>query len=128
MTNYLVIVITSANIILAIIQEILAKRSIDKLSLLAVSTSKVVRDGEVIEIPSSEIVLDDVLILELGNQVPADCILAEGTIEVNESLLTGESVAVKKQVGDMLYAGSFIPPATESSALKRWARKPTLKS
>ena len=107
-TNYLVIVITSANIILAIIQEILAKRSIDKLSLLAVSTSKVVRDGEVIEIPSSEIVLDDVLILELGNQVPADCILAEGTIEVNESLLTGESVAVKKQVGDMLYAGSFI--------------------
>lgn len=107
-TNYLVIFITSANIILGIIQEIRAKRSIDKLSLMAASTSKVMRDGEIVEIPSSEIVLDDVLILELGNQVPADCILAEGSVEVNESLLTGESVAVKKRPGDILYAGSFI--------------------
>lgn len=107
-TNYLVILITTANIVIGIIQEIRSKISIDKLSILASATSKVVRDGEVTEIPSSEIVLDDVLILELGNQVPADCILAEGQVEVNESLLTGESVAIKKQVGDVLYAGSFI--------------------
>ncbi len=107
-TNYLVILITSANIILGVIQEIRSKKSIDKLSILATATSKVVRDGEVMEIPSSEIVLDDILILELGNQVPADCILAEGSVEVNESLLTGESIAIKKQPGDLLYAGSFI--------------------
>ena len=107
-TNYLVIIITSANIIIGIIQEIRSKLAIDKLSLLASATSKVVRDGEIVEIPSSEIVLDDVLILELSNQVPADCILAEGSVEVNESLLTGESVAIKKQIGDILYAGSFI--------------------
>lgn len=107
-TNYLVIFITTANIVIGIIQEIRSKLAIDKLSLLASSTSKVVRDGETVEIPSNEIVLDDVLILELGNQVPADCILAEGTVEVNESLLTGESVAIKKQIGDVLYAGSFI--------------------
>ena len=107
-TNYLVIFITSANIILGIIQEIRSKRSIDKLSILASSNYKVIRDGEVVEVPSAEIVLDDVIVLELGNQVPADCILAEGSVEVNESLLTGESVAVKKKVGDILYAGSFI--------------------
>ena len=108
LTNYLVIFITTANIVIGIIQEIRSKLSIDKLSLMAANTAKVVRDGEVTEIPLSEIVLDDVLILELGNQVPADCILAEGAVEVNESLLTGESVSVKKQPGDILYAGSFI--------------------
>ena len=107
-TNYLVILITSANIIIAIIQEIIAKKSIDKLSIMGSATTKVIRDGETAEIPSTEIVLDDVIILELGNQVPADCVLAEGSVEVNESLLTGESVPIKKQPGDMLYAGSFI--------------------
>ncbi len=107
-SNYLVIFITTANIVLGIIQEIRSKLSIDKLSILATNTAKVIRDGETIEIPVQEIVLDDVIILDLGSQVPADVILAEGTVEVNESLLTGESVAIKKQVGDLLYAGSFI--------------------
>ncbi|MDE6613583.1 MAG: hypothetical protein K2K28_03410, partial [Clostridia bacterium] len=107
-TNYLVLFITTANIVIGIIQEIRSKLSIDKLSILAANIAKVMRDGEVLEIPVNEIVLDDVLILELGNQVPADCILAEGSVEANESLLTGESVAIKKSVGDILYAGSFI--------------------
>ncbi|MDE7087554.1 MAG: HAD-IC family P-type ATPase, partial [Clostridia bacterium] len=107
-TNYLVIVITTANIFIGIIQEIRSKLAIDKLSIMASSLTKVLRDGEVLEIPTSEVVLDDVIIVELGNQVPADCILAEGNVEVNESLLTGESVAIKKQIGDVLYAGSFI--------------------
>lgn len=107
-TNYLVIFITTANIVIGIIQEIRSKLSIDKLSIMAANTAKVVRDGEVCEIPLSEIVLDDVLILETGNQVPADCILADGNVEVNESLLTGESISVKKKIGDVLYAGSFI--------------------
>lgn len=107
-TNYLVIFITTANIVIGIIQEIRSKLSIDKLAIMSSSTTKVIRDGELTEIPSTEIVLDDVIILELGNQVPADCVLAEGQVEVNESLLTGESVAVKKNIGDILYAGSFI--------------------
>ncbi len=107
-SNYLVIIITTANIAIGIIQEIRSKRSIDKLSILAKSTVKVIRDGETIEIPVQEIVLDDVIVLDLGSQVPADCILAEGSVEVNESLLTGESIAIKKQIGDILYAGSFI--------------------
>lgn len=107
-SNYLVIFITALNIGIGIIQEIRSKLAIDKLSILANNTVKVVRDGETIEIPVQEIVLDDVIILDLGSQVPADVILAEGAVEVNESLLTGESVAIKKQVGDVLYAGSFI--------------------
>lgn len=107
-TNYLVIVITAANIFIGIFQEIRSKLAVDKLSIMASSSTKAVRECEVVEIPTNEIVLDDVIILELGNQVPADCIVAEGNVEVNESLLTGESVSVKKQVGDLLYAGSFI--------------------
>ena len=107
-TNYLVIVITAANIIIGIFQEIRSKLAVDKLSIMATSSTKAVREGEVVEIPTSEVVLDDVIILELGNQVPADCILTEGNVEVNESLLTGESISVKKQIGDLLYAGSFI--------------------
>ncbi|MDE7400486.1 MAG: HAD family hydrolase, partial [Clostridia bacterium] len=107
-TNYLVIVITAANIIIGIVQEIRSKLAIDKLSIMASSATKVLRDGDIIEVPTSELVLDDVIIMELGSQVPADCILAEGSVEVNESLLTGESVSIKKQIGDVLYAGSFI--------------------
>ena len=107
-SNYLVILITTANIVIGIIQEIRSKLSIDKLAILASNSVKVIRDGETVEIPVKEIVLDDVIILEMGNQVPADCILAEGSVEVNESLLTGESIAIKKNVGDTLYAGSFI--------------------
>ena len=107
-TNYIVVFITLANIGIGIIQEIRSKLSIDKLSILASNSVKVIRDGETVEVPVTEIVVDDVIILELGNQVPADCILAEGSVEVNESLLTGESIAIKKNVGDTLYAGSFI--------------------
>ena len=107
-TNYLVLLITTANIAIGIIQEIRSKISIDKLAILASNTITVVRDGEIVEIPAKEIVLDDVILLGIGNQVPADCILAEGSVEVNESLLTGESIAIKKSVGDILYAGSFI--------------------
>ncbi|MDE7453183.1 MAG: HAD-IC family P-type ATPase, partial [Clostridia bacterium] len=121
-TNYLVIFITTANIVIGIIQEIRSKLSIDKLSILAVNTVKVVRDGEVVETPTNEIVLDDVIILELGNQVPADCILAEGSVEVNESLLTGESVAIKKQVGDILYAGSFISSGSGKCRVEKVGR------
>ena len=122
-TNYLVVFITTANIVIGIIQEIRSKLSIDKLSILANNTVKVIRDGETIEIPVQEIVLDDVVILELGGQVPADVILAEGSVEVNESLLTGESIAIKKQVGDLLYAGSFIASGSGKFRVEKVGRE-----
>lgn len=107
-SQFLFVVIFSLNIGFGIVTEIFAKRKIDKLSLLTVPTATVIRNGEKCEIPSKDIVLDDIVVLSLGNQIPADCILAEGNIEVNESLLTGESIPVKKDPGDLLYAGSFI--------------------
>ncbi len=96
------------NISWSIILEILAKRRIDKLNLMTIPTAKVIRGGQTREIPAQEIVVDDVLLLETGQQIPADCILYDGTADVNESLLTGESVAVRKKPGDTLLAGSFV--------------------
>ncbi len=106
--NFFFVVIYLSNILIGIIQEIRAKKSIDKLSLIANKNTKVIRNGEIVEIPSTSIVLDDILYLGIGNQIPTDCIIIEGDIEVNESLLTGESVPVKKSVGDRILAGSFI--------------------
>ncbi len=97
-----------ANTLLAIFQEMKAKRTVDKLSLLTAPKATVLRDGEEISISADDVVLDDVVILRAGNQIPADLILLDGSVEVNESLLTGESDGVKKKAGDTLLAGSFV--------------------
>lgn len=102
------LVTVSANLIIGIIQEIRAKKTIEKISLVVSPTAVVVRDKQEVEINVSEIVLDDIMLLSSGKQIPADCIVADGEIEVNESLLTGESVSVKKKKGDVLYSGSFV--------------------
>lgn len=104
------------NIGAGIFQEIRAKLSIEKLSLLSSKSAKVIRNGVESEIPTGEIVLDDILRFTLGNQISTDSVVEEGNIEVNESLLTGESVSIKKKVGDPLYAGSFV---TGGSCLAR---------
>ena len=96
-------IIFISNTIIGIVQELRAKITIDKLSLISLSTIKVVRNSETISIPSKEIVLDDILYLGIGNQIPTDSIVLDGIIEVNESLLTGESIAVKKQKGDEIF-------------------------
>ncbi len=105
-------VIVSANIIVGIVQEIRAKKTIDKLSLLSSPTAVVIRNGRQLEIPVDQIVLDDLLVLSAGKQVCADCILKEGGVEVNESLLTGESDALVKKVGSSLFSGSFVVSGT----------------
>ena len=108
-TQFVFVVVFACNLIIGILQEILAKRQIDKLAVLISATVKVVRGGVLQEISIKELVLDDILCLEAGQQIPADCILlGDGTVEVNESLLTGESASVKKTNGDTLYAGSFV--------------------
>ena len=107
-SNALFFVIIFANITVGIVQEIKAKRAIEKLSLVSAPTAVVIREGQRQEIPSSEVVLDDRVLLEAGKQICADCVVLEGSIEVNESLLTGESVSVRKNPGDPLYGGSFV--------------------
>ena len=108
LSQFLFVLIFSANIMIGVILEIRAKRKIDKLTILSSPTAKVVRDGKQLDVPVEEIVIDDVLVLSAGQQVPADCIALEGVAEFNESLLTGESVPVKKDDGDFVYAGSFV--------------------
>lgn len=107
-SQFLFVGIFFVNLTIGIIQEILAKRQIDKLSVLVAAGAKVIRDGIKTEIPVREIVMDDIVLLEAGQQVPADCILIDGNVELNESLLTGESIPVKKAEGETLYAGSFV--------------------
>lgn len=108
LSRFFFVLIYLANIGIGIIQEIRAKLSIDKLSLISSKKIKVIRNGETVEILSTDIVLDDVIFLELGSQIPTDCKVLKGDIDVNESLLTGESVPVKKGEGDTLLSGSFI--------------------
>ncbi len=107
-TQYLFVLIFFANIVFSIALEIRAKRKLDKLSILSSPVTQAVRGGMKVEIPVEEIVVDDVLILVAGQQVPADCIAIEGNAELNESLLTGESVPIKKEEGNFVYAGSFV--------------------
>ena len=108
-TNLMFLLIIVCNLLIGTIQECKSKHTIEKLKLLNDSKIKVRRDGKEVEVLPSEIVLDDVVILSAGDQIPADCVvLEEAVLEVNESLLTGESVPVKKTKGDMVFAGSFV--------------------
>ena len=88
--NLLFIIIVILNTLISTIQEIHSKRTIDKLSFLAQTKTKVIREGKTEEISNFELVLDDVIELNAGNQIPTDSIILSGEIEVNESLLTGE--------------------------------------
>lgn len=97
-----------ANTSIAIFQEIKSKNTVEKLSMVSVPKIKVVRMGFVHEMNGENLLLDDIIILENGNQIPTDCIIVDGTVEANESLLTGESNSVKKKEGDTLLAGSFL--------------------
>lgn len=107
-SQFLFVLIFLCNICFSIFLEIRAKLKLDKLSILSSPTARVVRNGEKINVPVEELVIDDILILSAGQQVPADCIALEGNAELNESLLTGESVPIKKEDGALLYAGSFV--------------------
>ena len=96
------------NTVIAIFQQMRAKRTVQKLSVTTDPKATVVRDGALWDIDARELVLGDVVRLELGRQVLSDGVVISGTCEANESMLTGESVAIKKQAGDRVFAGSFI--------------------
>ncbi|MDV3157121.1 MAG: HAD-IC family P-type ATPase [Candidatus Phytoplasma australasiaticum] len=102
------LIVNSLNIIISIIQEIKIKKTLDKINLILPNNIKVVRNGHIIEILSSNLVLGDCLVLDLGNQIVADVRVKYGVLEVNESFLTGESKSVLKKTGDILYSGSYI--------------------
>ena len=96
------------NTVIGIVQEIRAKKTIDKLAILTESKTVVLREGKKWSISTEKLVLDDLIFLKTGDQVPADVKVLEGTVEVNESLLTGESDNLSKSQGDELFSGSFV--------------------
>ncbi len=106
--NMLFIGVVVSNTVIGIVQAIRSKRSVDKLTILSESKVEVLREGKVSLINKEEIVLDDIIILSRGNQIPADCVVINGSCKANESLLTGESNLIEKNCGDSLLSGSFI--------------------
>lgn len=97
-----------ANTCIGIIQEIHSKKVLDKLSILNAPQTVVIRDGKKCQIPAEQLVLDDVVEFTAGSQIPADAVVLEGELKVNESLITGESDEITKQQGDALLSGSFV--------------------
>ncbi len=111
-SSLLFLVIFGANMAIGIVQELRAKFTIEKLTLVASSRVAALRDGQKHVLFPADLVLDDIVLLSAGGQIQADGILMEGVLEVNESLLTGESVPVQKKPGDRLLAGSFVVSGT----------------
>ena len=97
------------NSLIGIAQEFKVKKLIDKLSVITASKAKVIRDGALFQIPITQVVMDDLMIVENGDQVCSDAVVLQSDgMEVNESMLTGESKPVKKKPGDQLMSGSFL--------------------
>lgn len=96
------------NILIGIIQEIRSKQILDKLTVLHATHATVVRDGQTSKVATDDLVLDDIVLFKAGDQIPADAQVVHGSVQANESLLTGESDEVPKSEGDTLMSGSFI--------------------
>ena len=107
-TNLTFLFIIIPNILIATVQEIRAKKTVEKLSVTTQPRAVVIRDGKEVEIDAKEIVLGDIMRIELGRQVLSDGEVISGVAEANESMLTGEADAIKKQAGDRVLAGSFL--------------------
>lgn len=118
-SDLMFLVIVVLNTVIGIVQELKAKKTMDKLSLTNSNFTKVIRDGEEQEIYKTEVVLDDVLQLKPGMQIACDSIVLDGQIEVNESLLTGESLPIKKNKGDSLLGGSFVSSGTCTATVNK---------
>lgn len=106
--NSMFVGIIFINTVIGIIQEVRAKKTIDKLAILTESKTVVLREGKKWKISTEKLVVDDLIFLKAGEQVPADAKILEGNLEVNESLLTGEADNLPKNPGDELFSGSFV--------------------
>lgn len=105
-------IIFLCNLIIGLVQEIRAKRMVDKISVINNCKVEVLRDGEHTFIEQDHVVIDDIVFIKSGDQICADGEVLEGSVEINESLLTGESKPVKKLKGDKLLGGSFVVNGT----------------
>ncbi len=108
-----------ANTCIGIFQEIHSKRVLDKLALLNAPKCMAVRDGKEVTLPADKLVLDDIVVFSAGSQIPADATVVDGEIQVNESLITGESDEIGKRAGDSLLSGSFVVSGTAHARLEK---------
>lgn len=107
--NAIFVGVIIVNTLIGVVQEIKAKRTLEKLSVISMAHAKVLRDGQIKEISIEEIVLDDVIYLETGMQVLADAeVIYSNGLEIDESMLTGESDAISKRTKEKLLSGSFV--------------------
>lgn len=106
--NCLFVGVIFTNTIISIVEEILAKKTIDKLNLVTDTKISVIRDNNVKLVSREELVLDDVCIYNIGNQIVTDSVILDGVVEVNESFITGEEKIILKKKGDNLISGSFV--------------------
>ena len=110
--NLLFVLIAIANTLISIINEIRAKKTVDKMRLTTEQKPTVIRNGKPVQIAQDKIVEGDLLVLSLGDQILVDCRLEEGTVEVNEAFVTGEQDNITKKKGDKLISGSFVVSGT----------------
>ena len=96
------------NTMIGIVQEIRAKRVLDRLTLMNEPKTQVVRSGQMLQVDSEQLVLGDLCVFQAGNQICADAVVEKGSLRVNEALITGEADEVVKNPGDILYSGSFV--------------------
>lgn len=108
-----------ANTIIGIVQELKAKRELESLTLISSPETTVIRDGKLQRLPSNQLVLDDVVMFETGNQICADAVVCDGTLTVNESLVTGEPDEIRKASGDHLLSGSFVISGKAKARLEK---------
>lgn len=108
-----------ANTCIGIIQEVHSKKVLDRLSILNAPHCMVVRDGQEHEVEAHNLVLDDVIVLQAGSQIPADAMVLDGELQVNESLITGESDEIAKHAGDELLSGSFVVSGKAHARLEK---------
>ena len=125
--------VAACNTLIGIVQELRAKRAVDKLTLIAARPVRILREGQLLEIPQQEICRDDIAEFVSGNQLPADGILRSGELQMDESLLTGEIDPITKLPGDKLLSGSFVLAGTGRAQLtavgeKSYAAKLTLEA
>ena len=107
-SNLLFILIIALNTAIGIVQELHAKKLVEQIAVLTAPKARALRSGGLRDLPVEELVLGDVICLESGMQIPADALVLEGEIEADESLLTGESVPVRKTTGEELLSGSVV--------------------
>ena len=121
--NLLFLCVVLANLVIGVFQEVRAKKMVDELSIMTQKRVRVLRASGECELAPSDLVVDDLMRLAHGDQVPADCALVEGSVYVDESLLTGESVPIAKGIDDELLSGSFIETGSLVARVVRVGRE-----